>query len=149
LKILITYPTQQEERQVVANWQAGFNARRLDEIQFEPLTESGLIENCRREVQQVVVEPGVQNYIVEIARRTREHPSLLWGASPRASVALLLASKALAAMRGRDFATPDDVRDIAHPAMRHRILLHSEAEIEGITPDLVLDEIIQSIEVPR
>lgn len=149
LKILITYPTLDEERQVVANWQAGFNARKLDEVEFERLPEPALIDECRREVQAVIVEPGVQNYIVEITRKTRQHPSLLWGASPRASVALLLASKALASMRGRDFATPDDVRDVAHPVMRHRILLHSEAEIDGITPDLVLDEILQSVEIPR
>jgi MoxR-like ATPase len=149
LKILITYPTLEEERQVVANWQAGFNARKLDEMEFERLSDPALIDECRREVQAVTVEPGVQNYIVEITRKTRQHPSLLWGASPRASVALLLASKALASMRGRDFATPDDVRDVAHPVMRHRILLHSEAEIDGITPDLVLDEILQSVEIPR
>lgn len=149
LKILISYPTADEERQVVAHWQAGFSSRRLDDIEFEPLSDPALIHECRREVQHIVVEPGVQNYLVDIARRTREHPSLLWGASPRASVALLLASKALAAMRGREYSTPDDVRDIVHPALRHRILLRSDAEIEGITPDLVLDEILQSVEVPR
>jgi len=149
LKILITYPTLDQERQVVAKWQAGFNARKLDDVALDPLADSGLILTCRSEVRDVVVEPGVQNYLVELVRHTREHPSLLWGASPRASVGLLLASKALAAMRGREFATPDDVRDVAHPALRHRILLRSEAEIEGITPDLVIDEILASVEVPR
>ena len=94
-------------------------------------------------------EPTARKDLVELVRHTREHPSLLWGASPRASVGLLLASKALAAMRDREFATPDDVRDVVHPALRHRILLRSEAEIEGITPDLVLDEILASVEVPR
>jgi MoxR-like ATPase len=77
------------------------------------------------------------------------HPGLLWGASPRGGVALLLASKALAAMRGREFVTPDDVRDVAHPALRHRLLLRSDAEIEGTTPDQVLDEILSAVEVPR
>jgi len=134
---------------VVAKWQAGFNARKLDEVALDPLNDSGLILACRAEVRDVVVETGVQNYLVELVRHTREHPSLLWGASPRASVGLLLASKALAAMRDREFATPDDVRDVVHPALRHRILLRSEAEIEGITPDLVLDEILASVEVPR
>ena len=149
LKILITYPTLEQERLVVAKWQAGFNARKLNEVALDPLSDSGLILECRAEVREVVVEPGVQNYLVDLVRHTREHPSLLWGASPRASVGLLLAGKALAAMRGREFATPDDVRDVAHPALRHRILLRSEAEIEGITPDLVLDEILASVEVPR
>jgi MoxR-like ATPase len=149
LKILITYPSAEQERQVVANWQAGFNARKLEAVGLEPVSDPAAIAECRASVRRVTVEAGIQNYLVEIVRRTREHPSLLWGASPRASVALLLAGKALAAMRGRDFVTPDDVRDVAHPALRHRILLRSEAEIEGVTPDLILDEILASIEVPR
>jgi MoxR-like ATPase len=149
LKILITYPNLEQERQIVANWQAGFNSRKLDAVGIQPLDDPVVIPQCRAFVRRVVVDASVQNYLVEIVRRTRQHPSLLWGASPRACVALLLASKSLAAMRGRDFATPDDVRDVVHPALRHRILLRSEAEIEGITPDLILDEILASVEVPR
>src|SRR5581483_11867963 len=149
LKILISYPTVEQERQVVANWQAGFSSRKLDAVNLAPVDDPAMIPECRAFVRRVNVEIGVQNYLVEIVRRTREHPSLLWGASPRASVALLMAGKALAAMRGRDFATPDDVRDVVHPALRHRILPRSEAEIEGITPELVLDEILASVEVPR
>ncbi|HWQ36212.1 MAG TPA: MoxR family ATPase [Blastocatellia bacterium] len=149
LKILISYPTVEQERDVIARWQAGFSSRKLDAVDLEPVNDPAMIPHCRAMVRRVRVETGVQNYLVEIVRRTREHPSLLWGASPRASVALLMASKALAAMRGRDFATPDDVRDVVHPALRHRILPRSEAEIEGITPELVLDEILGSIEVPR
>jgi MoxR-like ATPase len=148
LKILINYPSLDEERQIVANWQAGFNAHRLNEINLEGL-EPGTIELCRREVEATQVEPGVQHYLVEIVRRTRDLPAILWGASPRASVALLLASKALAAMRGREFVTPDDVRDIVHPALRHRVVLRSDAEIEGLTPDQAVDEILNGIEVPR
>ena len=149
MKILITYPTVEQERQVIANWQAGFSSRKLDAVDLEVINDPAMIPQCRASVRRVNVEPGVQNYLVEIVRRTREHPSLLWGASPRASVGLLMASKALAAMRGRDFATPDDVRDIVHPVLRHRILPRSEAEIEGITPEFVLDEILAAVEVPR
>jgi len=148
-KILISYPSAEEEQQVVANWQAGFNARKLENVPLQMLEDPAIIPQCRAEVRNVSVEPSVQNYMVNLVRRTREHPSLLWGASPRASVALLLAGKALAAMRDREFVTPDDVRDIVHPALRHRILLRSEAEIEGITEEAVLDEIITSVEVPR
>jgi MoxR-like ATPase len=148
-KILISYPSFDEELQVIGNWQAGFNARKLEAINFEVLSDPATIPQCRAMVRDTKVEPGVQTYLLNLVRRTREHPSLLWGASPRASVAMLLASKALAAMRGRDFVTPDDVRDIAHPALRHRILLRSEAEIEGVTPDSILDEIVSSVEVPR
>jgi MoxR-like ATPase len=148
-KVLISYPSLDQELQVVGNWQAGFNARKLEAVNLVTIRDPAVIPQCRAFVRNVIVEPGVQNYLVNIVRRTREHPSLLWGASPRASVAMLLSSKALAAMRGRDFATPDDVRDIAHPALRHRILLRSEAEIEGITPDSILDEIVTTVEVPR
>ncbi len=148
-KILINYPTLDEELLVIANWQAGFNSRKLDAVNLDIFKEPGVINRCREEVRRVNVEPSVQAYLVNLVRRTREHPGLLWGASPRASVALLLAGKSLAAMRGRDFVTPDDVRDVVHPSLRHRVLLKSEAEIEGVTPDSVLEEIISLVEVPR
>jgi MoxR-like ATPase len=95
------------------------------------------------------VEEGVQRYIVSIIRATREAQNLSWGASPRAAVSLLLCSKALAALRGRSFVTPDDVKEISKPVLRHRIVLRSEAEIEGTSPDQALDEVIAGIEVPR
>lgn len=148
-KVLITYPSAEQELQIVANWQAGFSSRKLEAVNLEKLTDAGVIQRCRDLVRDVRVEPGVQSFLVNMVRRTREHPSLLWGASPRASVAILLAGKALAAMRGRDFVTPDDIRDVVHPSLRHRILLRSEAEIEGVTPDSILDEIVTSVEVPR
>ncbi len=148
-KVLVSYPGPDEEVQVVANWQAGFNARKLEAVVLDGIEDPAVISQSRAVVRDVKVEPGVQTYMVNLVRRTREHPSLLWGASPRASVAILLASKALAAMRGQDFVTPDDVRDIAHPALRHRVLLSSEAEIDGVTPDSILDEVLTSVEVPR
>jgi MoxR-like ATPase len=148
-KILISYPSPDEELQVVGNWQAGFNSRKLEAVILSELHDPAAIPQSRAFVREVKVEQSVQQYLVNLVRRTREHPSLLWGASPRASVALLLASKALAAMRGYDYVTPDDVRDIVHPALRHRVLLRSEAEIEGVTPDSILDEIVTSVEVPR
>ncbi len=149
LKVLISYPTAEQELQIVANWQAGFNARKLESANLQPLADPAAIAEARAAVRQVIVEPGVQKYLVEIVRRTREHPNMHWGASPRASVALLLASKALAAMRSRDFVTPDDVRDVARPVLRHRVVMRSDAEIEGITADQIIDEILVSVEVPR
>src|SRR6185369_356341 len=97
-----------EERQVVARWDAGFNARRLDQVEIQALSEADAISRCRAEVRNMRVEPGVQRYIVDIVRRTRDHAAAHYGASPRAAVALLLCSKALSAIRGRDFSTPDD-----------------------------------------
>jgi MoxR-like ATPase len=149
LKILLDYPSEQAEQQIVANWEAGFNARRLEQVNIVPLQDADAISRCRVEVRNARMEPGVQRYIVEIVRRTRAHPSVLYGASPRASVALLLCSKALAALRGRDFATPDDVRDIARPVLRHRLSLRAEAELDGATPDAVIMDILQGVGVPR
>ncbi|HEY0728611.1 MAG TPA: MoxR family ATPase, partial [Pyrinomonadaceae bacterium] len=95
------------------------------------------------------MEPGVQHYAVDLVRRTRTHSFVHYGASPRASVALLLCSKALAAIRGRQFATPDDVRDVALPVLRHRLTLRAEAELDGVTPDAVITDILGAAEVPR
>jgi MoxR-like ATPase len=95
------------------------------------------------------MEEGVRRYVVDIVRRTRSHPSVLYGASPRAAVALLLCTKALAAIRGREFSTPDDVRDIARPVLRHRLSLRAEAELDGATTDAVITDILESAEVPR
>lgn len=149
LKILIDYPTREEELEVVARWDAGFNSRHLDEIEINPLTDKAAISKCRAEVSQMNTEPGIQNYIVEIVQKTRNHPTLLYGASPRASVALLLCSKALAAIRERDFPTPDDVRDVALPVLRHRLTLRAEAELDGATTDAVISDIVKTLEVPR
>jgi MoxR-like ATPase len=149
LKIIVGYPTTEEEAQVVANWDAGFSARRLEQIDVRPLAEADAVMHCRAEIRDARMEPGVRGYLVDIVRRTREHPSVAYGASPRASVALLLCAKALAAMRGRDFATPDDVRDIARPALRHRVSLRAEAELDGATTDAVITDILNTAEVPR
>ncbi|MFY9608093.1 MAG: MoxR family ATPase [Blastocatellia bacterium] len=149
LKIAVQYPSAAEELRVVANWDGGFNARRLDDIDIRPVSDSAAILTCRSEVRRVTVEEGVQRYIVSIIRATREAQTISWGASPRAAVALLLSSKALAAVRGRSFVTPDDVKEIAKPVLRHRIVLRSEAEIEGMSSDQALDEVISGIEVPR
>jgi MoxR-like ATPase len=149
LKILLPYPSAEEEHQVVARWDAGFNARRLDQVEIHALPDPDAISRCRAEVRNMRVELGVQHYIVDIVRRTRDHAAVHYGASPRAAVALLLCSKALSAIRGRDFSTPDDVRDIARPALRHRLTLRAEAELDGATPDSVISDILQSAEVPR
>lgn len=149
LKILLDYPSTEEEQQVVANWNAGFNARRLDQVDIRPLPDADAISRSRAEVRALQMEPGVQRYVVDIVRRTREHPSVHYGASPRAAVALLLCAKALSAIRNRGFSTPDDVRDIARPVLRHRLTLRAEAELDGATPDAVITDILQTAEVPR
>ncbi|MDQ3064335.1 MAG: MoxR family ATPase [Acidobacteriota bacterium] len=149
LKILIDYPQAEAELEIVSRWDAGFNARQLEQVEIAPLTQEMSIQNCRLEVKEMRMETGVQKYIVEIVRKSRTHPTILYGASPRASVALLLCSKALAAIRGRDFPTPDDVRDVALPVLRHRLALRAEAELDGATTDAVISDILKTVEVPR
>jgi MoxR-like ATPase len=149
LKILLDYPDEAEEREVLARWDHGFNSRRLDQVDIQPLSDPSAIIHCRAEVARARMEPGVQHYAVDLVRRTRAHSFVHYGASPRASVALLLCSKALAAIRGREFATPDDVRDVALPVLRHRLTLRAEAELDGVTPDAVITDIVRSAEVPR
>ncbi len=149
MKILIDYPQAADEEEIVARWDAGFNSRHLEQVHIEPLQDAAAIQRCRTEVREMRMEPGVQKYIVEIVRRTRTHPTILYGASPRASVALLLCSKALAAIRGRDFPTPDDIRDVATPVLRHRLALRAEAELDGATTDAVISDILKTVEVPR
>jgi MoxR-like ATPase len=149
LKILLDYPTEGDEREVLSRWNDGFNSKRLDQVDIQPLTNPKAIIDCRAEVARARMEPGVQHYAVDLVRRTRAHPFIHYGASPRASVALLLCSKALAAIRGRDFVTPDDVRDVALPVLRHRLTLRAEAELDGVTADAVITDILKSSEVPR
>ena len=149
LKIVLGYPSEEDEREILARWDAGFNSKRLDQVDIKPLTDPHAIALCRAEVAEARMEPGVQHYAVELVRRTRAHPFIHYGASPRASVALLLCSKALAAIRGREFVTPDDVRDVALPVLRHRLTLRAEAELDGVTPDSVITDILKSAEVPR
>jgi MoxR-like ATPase len=149
LKIVVGYPSAEEESRVVSNWDEGFNARRLQDVDVRPLADAEAVSRCRAEVRAARVEEGVRRYLVEIVRRTREHPSVSYGASPRASVALLLCAKALAALRGREFATPDDVRDISRPVLRHRISLRADAELDGATADGVIGDILNTVEVPR
>ncbi|MBI3950442.1 MAG: MoxR family ATPase [Acidobacteria bacterium] len=149
LKILINYPSAEEEQEIVARWHAGFNTLHLDGVTFHTLDGEREIMACRQHVQAVTVEQGVQRYIVNIVRRTRETISIAWGASPRAAVALLLTSKARAAMRGRSFVLPDDVKEMAKPVLRHRIVLRPEAEIDGLSSDDALEEVLSSEEVPR
>jgi MoxR-like ATPase len=149
LKALADYPSEQEEIEVVRMWHTGFNARRLEAIDLRPLPDASALSACRAEVRQVRVEEGIGKYVVAIVRRTRGVNNIAWGASPRASVALLLCAKALAALRGRDFVTPDEVKEMALPVLRHRVVLRSEAELEGVTADQAISEVLNQVQVPR
>jgi MoxR-like ATPase len=110
---------------------------------------AGLLEQAQQEVRSITVEEALFSYIVQIVRRTRDWPSLSLGASPRAAVSLMAVSKAFAAMDGRDYVIPDDVKASSRPVLRHRVMLRPEADLEGITPDQVLEEVLRVVEVPK
>jgi MoxR-like ATPase len=148
LKLRVTYPAMQEEVQLLANVQSGFESRELEKMNLLPIA-AGLLEQAQQEVRSVTVQEALFSYIVQIVRRTRDWPSLSLGASPRASVSLMAVSKAFAAMEGRDYVIPDDVKASARPVLRHRIMLRPEADLEGITPDQVLEDVLRAVEVPK
>jgi len=148
LKLRVTYPAVQDEVQLLANVQNGFESRELEKMNLTPIAP-GLLEQAQQEVRSVTVQEALFSYIVQIARRTRDWPSLSLGASPRAAVSLMAVSKAFAAMDGRDYVIPDDVKASARPVLRHRIMLRPEADLEGITPDQVLEDVLRAVEVPK
>ncbi len=148
LKIRVGYPAADEEARLLANVQAGFDAHALDSLALAPLP-ANMLECARREVQAIAVQEALFNYIVQIVRRTRAWPSLSLGASPRAAVAVLAVSKAIAAMEERDYLVPDDVKQAVGPVLRHRVVLKPEADLEGVTADQVLQDVLHAVEVPR
>jgi len=148
LKLRVPYPGVQDEVRLLANVQNGFDSRQLDKINLAPI-DAGLLEQAQQELRAVTVEEALFGYLVQIVRRTRDWPSLSLGASPRAAVSLMLVSKAYAAMDGRDYVIPDDVKASARPVLRHRIMLKPEADLEGITADQVLDDVLHAVEVPK
>jgi MoxR-like ATPase len=149
LKIVIDYPSQPEENEILTRYHHGFDAHALEDADIGKVANYDIIRQCREAVRDVVVDESVISYISEITRQTRRIPHFLLGGSPRASIALLLCSKAIAAIRGREYITPDDVKSLALPVLRHRVILKAESEIEGITADNVLRDILDTIEVPR
>ena len=146
-KLNVGYPTLAEEIQILQGHHGGFGGTPLDKVQAV-LSAQDLIA-LRQQVGQQRVEANVLEYIAKIVGQTRTHKALYLGASPRASIALLNGAKALAALRGRDFVTPEDVQFLTAPVLRHRIMLTPEREMEGGTPDEVVRAIVQAVEVPR
>lgn len=146
-KIDVQYPSLQEEIAIL-NGQHGRTQLELINA-IDKIVSPADIMHFRSLVQAVIVEPKLVEFIARIINETRNNPALYLGASPRASLALLRASKANAAIKGRDFVTPEDIKEMASPVLRHRIILTPEKEMEGITEDELIDSILKSVEVPR
>ncbi|MXV73087.1 MoxR family ATPase [Candidatus Poribacteria bacterium] len=148
-KLRVDYPVAEVETQILMNYHHGFNATRLEAVGIESVVDSTLLQECQSEIQTVTVEDSIFNYIVGLAGASRNSNELVLGGSPRASIALLLASKTYAALQGRDYILPDDVKFLAPHVYRHRILLKPDAEIEGLTADDVIDRLLAEAEIPR
>jgi MoxR-like ATPase len=148
LKIKVTYPTAEDEVNMLERHHAGFDARHLDALGIEPLP-AAVLQQARQEVQQVKVEPALFRYLIGVIRSTRDWPAVSLGASPRAAVSLMLVAKARAAIDGRDYLLPDDVKAAAVPVLRHRLIMRPEAELEGLDTDRIIREVLAGVEVPR
>ena len=148
VKIRVLYPEASEEVQLLSNVQNGFDSHDLESTGLSPI-DPELLKQARQEVRTVKVQESLFTYIVQLVRRTRAWPALSLGASPRAAVSLMVFFKAIAAMDGREYIIPDDVKQSALPVLRHRIVLKPEADLEGITPDQVLQDVLRAVEVPK
>jgi MoxR-like ATPase len=146
-KIEVNYPTLEEEIAILNNQQGKTQAQLLAEVKkmLSPVD----IQHYREQLQSIIIEPRLVEFIARIVNETRNNPALYLGASPRASLAILRSAKANAALKGRDFVTPEDIIEMAPHVLRHRIILTPEKEMEGITADDLIDNMLKSIEVPR
>jgi MoxR-like ATPase len=148
-KVLIDYAPQEAEIEVLRRYHNGFDAQHLEQVDLAQTITPEILQQCQAEIQKVQIDDSLLKYITDIAIASRKSNELLNGASPRASIGLLQASKTWAAMQGRDFVVPDDVKYLVRPVYRHRIVLKPEAEIEGLTPDIAVARILARVEVPR
>lgn len=148
-KIIMDYPSESAEIDVLRKFHAGFRSTRLETAQIEPVLSAEMLRSLRDEVNAVTIEDRMFQYIFEIVKSTRASQDIAVGGSTRAGLALVSTSKALAAIRGRNFVIPDDIKELALPILRHRVLLRPEAEIEGYSVDQVLISVIDQQTVPR
>jgi MoxR-like ATPase len=146
-RVDVGYPAEEEERAMLTLPHRGVSPAGLEDIQ--PVTSAEELRQIRDQVDAIGVSDEVAAYVVSVIRRTRDLPSVSLGASPRAAVHLLAAARASAWLAGRDFVTPDDVAQMAHPALRHRLILTPEAELENYRPEAAIDAALQAVPVPR
>ncbi len=148
LKIKVDYPALQDERTVLERHHASHTSHGLSNMQIETVPFE-LLQAARQEIRAVRVESAIFDYLLAVARRTREWPSVALGASPRAAASLLLVAKGYAAREGRDFVVPDDVKEAAVPTLRHRLVLRPEAELEGFDTDRVVRDVLAATPLPK
>ena len=146
-KVNVGYPDLQQEISIITNEHSNRLADKTDAVQ--PVVSASELKEFQGLVRNIVVETHLLEYIAGIIVNTRENPFLYLGASPRAGLALLAASKSFAAIRGRDFVTPEDIKEASYAVLRHRVMVTPEREMEGLTSDEIVRQILESIEIPR
>lgn len=146
-KLLVNYPNVEEEAEILMKHHKSAYTIALSQI--KALLDKAAIASLRETVSNVIVEEHLLKYIAQLVGSTRQNPSLYLGASPRASLAILSAAKALACIRGKDFVSPEDIKHVAAPVLRHRVVLTPEKEMEGITCDMVIQQLLDKLEIPR
>ncbi|SHF84403.1 MoxR-like ATPase [Jatrophihabitans endophyticus] len=149
VKVMMPLPDRETENRVVAAHAAGFDPRDLAGAGVRPVASAADLAAAAAAIRRTHVDPAVLQYLVELARATREAPAVTLGASPRGATALLATSRAWAWLAGRDYVTPDDVQSLVRPTFRHRLQLRPEAEIEGVTVDGVLETVLATVPAPR
>ena len=146
-RIVLKYPSLSQEIEILKKFRNDFGTKLLDSVQAVISKED--LKECQTLIEKILIKDEILEYIAKLVDNTRNSGDLVLGASPRASLAIMRASKAIAAINGRDFVTPDDVKYVAHPVLNHRIILTAEREMEGIDSETVIREITERVEVPR
>ena len=146
-KIIVPYPSETEELAILNKFHQ-LGSTPVNDI-VKPVLDGQKINSLRKQIKSILIEERLLQFIARMIHQTRNHKSIYLGASPRASLAVMNASKAIAAMQGRDFVTPEDIREVVTPVLRHRIILSPDKEMEGVTEDEVIKQIIQAMDVPR
>lgn len=148
-KLVVGYPDAKAEKQMLLNSQAGLQTKRLDLAKLKPIATVQQVLAARQTIRSVQVSEALLDYLLTLVQRTRQHPDLALGASPRSAVAWLQASKANAWVCGRDFVTPDDIKAIAPPLLRHRLIMRPEAQMDGLKIDGLVASLLGQVPVPR
>ncbi len=148
-KLLIDYPERSAEKQMLIQAKAGFQGKSTNIKELQPMATIEDILKAREAVQKVEVQENIVNYLLDLLEKTRQHPDIALGASPRAAVVWLQSSKANAWFSGRNYVTPDDIKTIAIPLLRHRLILNPEAQLEGVNSQGVINSILKQVAVPR
>jgi MoxR-like ATPase len=148
-KLVVEYPDAKAEKQMLLNSQAGLQTKRLDLAKLKPMATVEQVLAARQAIRSIQVSEPLLDYLLSLVQRTRQHPDLALGASPRSAVAWLQASKAMAWLSGREFVTPDDIKAIAPPLLRHRLILRPEAQLDGLKVDGLVAALLAQVAVPR